>query len=195
MNLFGRTRNNPPAAPRPAAPSALYGLAAEFDGPNELLSAARKVKKAGYQRIDAFSPFPIHELDEAVGFKGTKLPLVVLLGGVTGAVLGFLFQWYTQVIEYPLVVFGRPPFPWPAFIPITFECGILGAAFAAVIGMVLMNGLPLPYHPMFGAQNFDRASQDAFFLCIEANDPKFDRNKTQQLLQSLNPRAISEVQQ
>lgn len=193
MKFLRRSANK--SAPRPAAPLALYGLMAEFDGPDELLAAAEKAHSAGYQRMDAFSPFPIEELAEAVGFKHTRLPLVVLIGGLTGAASGFLLQWYTQVVDYPVVVFGRPPLPWPAYIPITFELGILFAAFAAVFGMVLMNGLPMPYHPVFNAPRFERASQDGFFLCIEAADPKFDRNGTQRFLESLNARAVSEVQQ
>jgi hypothetical protein len=178
----------------PAAPPMLYGLMAEFTGPDELLAAAQKAHKAGFQRTDAFSPFPIEELADALGHHKDWLPTVVLAGGLTGAAAGFFLQWYTQVVEYPLVVFGRPPFPWPAYIPITFECGILGAAFSAVFGMVLMNGLPLPYHPVFNAPRFERASQDGFFLLIEATDPKFDLNRTRQYLESLGARAVNEVQ-
>ena len=197
--MLGRFRRNrapqAPAIPRAAVPAPLYGLIAEFGDADELLHAAEAAQHAGFTRMDAYSPFPIEELAEAVGFKKTYLPAVVLVGGLTGAATGFGLQWLTQVVDYPLIVFGRPPFPWPAYIPITFEMGILFASFSAVIGMVLMNGLPQPYHPVFNAPNFERASQDKFFLCIEARDPKFDINRTREFLQGLHARAISEVQQ
>lgn len=195
QNIFRRNRTPAAAMPRAVAAAPLYGLIAEFGDADELLHAAEAAQHAGYTRMDAYSPFPIEELAEAVGFKKTYLPLAVLVGGLTGAATGFGLQWLTQVVDYPIVVFGRPPFPWPAYIPITFELGILFAAFSAVISMVLMNGLPQPYHPVFNAPDFDRASQDKFFLCIEANDPKFNLNRTREFLQGLHARAINEVQQ
>lgn len=195
QNIFRRNRAPAIAVPRSAVPSPLFGLVAEFSDADELLHAAEAAQHAGYTRTDAFSPFPIEELAEAVGHKRDWLPAVVLAGGLTGATFGFGLQWLTAVIDYPLVVFGRPPFAWPAYIPITFECTILFAAFAAVFGMVLMNGLPQHYHPMFNAPDFDHATQDKFFLSIEARDPKFDINKTREFLQGLHARAINEVQQ
>lgn len=181
----------------PKAPAAVqagtYGLMAEFETADELLAAARRAHAEGYTRMDAYSPFPIEELAEAVGFHHTRLPLVVLICGITGALTGFLLQTYSYTIDYPLNVQGRPFFSWPAFVPITFELMILFSAFGAVFGMILMNGLPLPYHPSFNAPRFDRASQDAFFLCIEASDPKFDVAKTRSFLEGLKARAVSEV--
>ncbi|KAB8141033.1 DUF3341 domain-containing protein [Chloroflexia bacterium SDU3-3] len=193
QNIFRRGAARP--APAAAAPAPLYGLVGEFRDADALLHAAEAAEHAGYTKLDAFSPFPIEELAEAVGHKKDRLPAVVLTGGLTGAVFGFGLQWLTQVIDYPLVVFGRPPFAWPAYIPITFECTILFAAFSAVFGMVLMNGLPQPYHPMFNAPDFERASQDKFFLVIEARDPKFDLQKTRAFLSSQHAIAINEVQQ
>ena len=195
QRLFNRNRAVAAPAPVAITGTPMYGLVAEFGEADELLHAAEAAEHAGFTRMDAYSPFPIEELAEAVGHKKDWLPAVVLAGGLTGAATGFGFQYLTQVVDYPLVIFGRPPLPWPAYVPITFECTILFAAFAAVFGMVLMNGLPQPYHPMFNAQNFERATQDKFFLCIEARDPKFDINRTRQFLQGLNPRAINEVQQ
>lgn len=197
LNIF-RRRNPVRSAtpmPRAAVPAPLYGLMAEFKDSDALLHAAEAAEHAGFTKMDAYSPFPIEELAEHVGHKRDWLPAVVLTGGLTGAATGFGLQWLTQVVDYPLVVFGRPPFPWPAYIPITFELGILFAAFAAVFGMVLMNGLPRPYHPVFNAPNFERASQDKFFLCIEADDPKFDINRTREFLTSQHALAINEVQQ
>jgi hypothetical protein len=181
----------------PKAPAAVqagtYGLMAEFETADELLAAARRAHAEGYTKMDAYSPFPIEELAEAVGFHHTRLPLVVLICGITGALTGFLLQTYSFTVDYPLNVQGRPFFSWPAFVPITFELMILFSAFGAVFGMILMNGLPLPYHPVFNAPRFDRASQDGFFLCIEATDPKFDIAKTRSFLEGLKARAVSEV--
>jgi hypothetical protein len=172
----------------------LYGLAAEFGDSEALLEAARQAHAAGYTRMDAYSPFPIEGLDEAVGFKGTKLPWVVLVGGLTGLGLGILMIWYATIIDYPILINGRSYFNWQTSIPIFFEITILFSAFTTAIAMVVMNGLPRPYHPMFNVPNFERASRDAFFLAIEATDPKFDRRGTRQFLESLHPKAVSEVE-
>lgn len=171
----------------------LYGLMAEFENPDELLEAARKAHDAGYRRMDGYSPFPIEGLAEAIGFRRTWLPLIVLLGGIAGAAAGFGMQYYLSAIDYPLNIGGRPLNSWPAFIPITFELTILFAAISAVLGIVLMNGFPRPYHPVFNVENFALASRNRFFLCIESSDPKFDREQTRLFLDSLKPHSVSEV--
>jgi Protein of unknown function (DUF3341) len=175
--------------PRPT----LYGLMAEFDNPTELVAAAHAARRAGYKRMDAYSPIPIEELHEAIGFHHTKLPLIVLIGGIVGGVAGYGLQYWASAIEYPLNIGGRPFNSWPLFIPITFELTILGAALSAVFGMLALNGLPMPYHPVFNAPRFALASRNRFFLCIESRDTKFDREATQRFLEGLDPRGVSEV--
>ena len=174
--------------------SRIYGLLAEFGAPEDLLEAARRTRQAGYIRIDAFSPFPIEGLAEAVGFRSTRLPLVVLLGGIAGAATGYGLQYWAAVLSYPIDVGSRPLNSWPAFIPVTFELTILFAAGAAVIGMLLMNGLPTPYHPVFNVKNFALASRDRFFLCVKARDPRFDLAATRQYLESLHPRTVEIIE-
>jgi len=176
------------------ADAGLYGLMAEFHDPTEVVAAARRAYAEGYRRMDGFSPFPIEELSEALGWHTRgRLPKMVLAGGLTGAVGGYLLQYWTAVHAYPLNVGGKPLHSWPAFIPIAFELGILFAAFAAVLGMLGLNGLPRPHHPVFNAPNFALASTDRFFLCIEASDPLFDRAATRRFLESLNPTVVSDV--
>lgn len=171
----------------------LYGMVAEFETEEQILAAAHRARDAGYKKMDCYTPFPIHGLAEAINFDEPKIPWLVFAGGVTGAVGGYALQWYTSVIDYPLNVGGRPLNSWPLFIPIAFECTILLAAFAAVFGMLLLNGLPKPYHSIFNAPNFARASQDRFFLAIEADDTRFDLAATRRFLESLRPLAVSEV--
>ena len=173
--------------------SDLYGLMAEFDDPNALVLAATSAHEAGYRRMDAYSPFPIEELYHALGAHASRLPLIVLIGGLVGCISGFLLQYWTMAVAYPLNVGGRPFNSWPAFIPVTFECTILGAALSAVLGMLALNGLPMPYHPVFNVPRFALASRNRFFLCIEARDKKFDVDATRQFLESLNPREVSTV--
>jgi hypothetical protein len=171
----------------------IYGLLAEFGDPNALVTATRQAYEKGYRRLDAYSPFPIEELSEAIGFRKTRLPLIVLIGGVLGCATGFGMQYYSAVISYPLDVGGRPLDSWPAFIPITFELTILGAALSAVLGLLALNGLPMPYHPVFNVPSFALATRDRFFLCIEAIDPAFDRAETAGFLRGLGAREVTEV--
>ena len=175
-------------------PPVLYGVMAEFENPEMLYAGAERAHAAGYRRVDAYSPFPIEGLAEVIGFKRTQLPLIVLIGGILGGIGGFYLQYWSSVIDYPLIVGGKPYNSWPAFIPVTFETTILGAALAAVLGMLGLNGLPMPYHPVFNVERFALASRDRFFLCIEAADPKFDIDDTVEFLRSLNPSSIHEVE-
>lgn len=172
----------------------IYGLLAEFEEPDYLLEAAKRAYENGYRKMDAYTPFPVEGLAEAVGFSKPRLPLLVLIGGIVGAVLGFSMQYYGSVIGYPLNIGGRPLNSWPSFIPITFEVTILIAAFTAVLGMFALNGLPQPYHPVFNVERFALASRDRFYLCIESRDSKFDRAATKKFLESLKPRVVFEVE-
>jgi hypothetical protein len=173
---------------------ALYGIMAEFDNPSDLVAAARRTHEAGYRRINGYSPYPIEELTEAIGFTRTTLPLIVLIGGILGALGGFFMQYWMEVIDYPLNVGGKPFNSWPAFIPITFECTVLVASFAAVLGMLVLNKLPQPYHPVFNAPNFALATRDKFFLVIEANDPKFRYGEAKQFMKTLGAMDVSDVE-
>ena len=171
----------------------LYGLMAEFDNPTELMKAARATYAAGYRNIDAYTPYPIEELADVIGFEKTRVPLVCLLGGILGGLSGYLLQYWINNISYPLNIGGRPFHSWPAFIIVTFEMTILFGGLSAVIGMLGLNGLPAPYHPVFNNPRFSAASRDRFFLCIEAADPLFDRDKTARFLETLDPKEVSEV--
>jgi hypothetical protein len=172
----------------------LYGLMAEFESAEGLMAAAHSAREAGYTKMDGYSPFPIEELDEALGFKKSWLPAFVLLGGLAGVATGYGLQYWISVIDYPILVGGKPYHSWPAFIPVTYELMILFASFAAVIAMFALNGLPMPYHPVFNVDRFSMASNDRFFLCIEAADPKFDPVGTKNFLEQCYPTHISEVE-
>jgi len=172
---------------------AIHGLMAEFDNPSALVAAAEKARLAGYRQMDAYSPIPIEEVSEALGHRRTRLPILVFLGGLMGCLGGYGLQFWTQTMEYPMNVGGRPYHSWPQFIPVTFETTVLGAALTAFVGMWALNRLPQPYHPVFNVPEFARASTDRFFLCIEAVDPRFDVRTTRQFLEGLRPVGVSEV--
>ena len=173
----------------------VFGLIAEYDDPDALLAAAKTAYSEGYRDLEAYSPFPVHGLSEAIGFHKTILPVFTLVAGLMGAAGAFGMQWFASVVHYPYDIGGRPNFSWPMWIPITFEGMILIAAFTTGIAMILMNGLPMPYHPVFNAKNFDRATSDRFFLCIETCDDKYDEQLTRQFLEGLDPKPleVSEV--
>jgi hypothetical protein len=172
----------------------IYGLMAEFLNSEELLAAARRVYQEGYRRLDAYSPIPVEGLAEAIGSHRTAVPLIVLIGGLVGCLGGFFLQYWIAVLDYPINVGGRPLFSWPSFIPVTFELTILIGGLSAVIGMLALNGLPMPYHPVFNVPRFALASQNRFFLCVEATDPKFDREGTRRVLEGLRPQGVYDVE-
>lgn len=180
---------------QPDLPDAPYGLLAEFDEPEAVLAAAHRARKEGYRRMEAYSPYPVEGLAEAVGFPRDRVAGVVLTGGILGGLTGFFLQYYANVYSYPINVGGRPYNSWPSFIPITFELTVLGAALFAVFGMLAMNGLPRPHHPLFGTPEFDLASRDRFFLCIESADPRYEPEGTRRFLESLRPVSVREVKE
>ncbi len=170
-----------------------YGLMAEFDSASDLVAAAERTRDAGYKKIDAYSPFPVEGLADAIGFHHDLVPLVTLIGGLLGGSGGFLMQYWMATVSYPTNIGGRPFNSWPAFIVITFEMTILFGALSAVLGMLALNGLPMPYHPVFNVPRFAFATKDRFFLIVFASDKKYEAAATRQFLEGLNPRAISEV--
>jgi hypothetical protein len=172
----------------------IYGLLAEFDSPESLVEAAHQTHAAGYKKIDAFTPMPVEGLADAIGFHGTRLPALVFVGGVCGCVTAFALQYYASVINFPLIIGGKPYNSWPAFIIICFEMTILFAALTCVFGLLALNGLPTPYHPVFNVERFALASRDHFFLCIKARDRQFDLAKTKEFLQRLHCQGVYEIE-
>jgi hypothetical protein len=172
----------------------LYGLMAEFDTPTALIAATERTREAGYRRIDAYAPYPIEELVHALGHHHSRLPAMVLGGGILGCLAGLGLQVYVNAFAYPLNIGGKPVLSWPAFVPVTFEVTILFASLTAVLGMLALNGLPTPYHPVFNVPRFSAASRDRYFLCIEAADPRFHAEGTRSFLAGLGPTEVSEVE-
>jgi hypothetical protein len=170
-----------------------FGLLAEFEEPDQLVEAAALVYGEGYRDFEAYAPMPIDALSYAVGFPRSRMPLVVLVGGIVGCVIGFTMQYYLTVIDYPLNIGGRPLNSWPSFIPVTFELTVLFAALAAVLGMLAINGLPRPHHPLFAVPQFSQASQDRFFLCIRRTDKLFHEHTTREFLQELGAKEVIDV--
>ena len=173
--------------------SSLYGLIAEFADEHTLVDAVRRARADGYRNLDAYAPFSVEGLSDALGFRKDRVALLTLLGGIVGGTGVYFLQWYTAVIDYPINAGGRPLHSWPAFIPATFEMTVLGAALAAFFGMLILNGLPRLNHPIFNAPDFDLASRNRFFLCIESADPRFDHAETRRFLEALDPLRVSEV--
>lgn len=171
----------------------IYGLMAEFDAPGDVVHAAEAASKRGYRHMDAYTPFPVEELTDALSVRHSRLSLFVLGCAIAGGLGGFAMQYFSSVIDYPLNIGGKPLNSWPQFIPITFEMTILFAAVGAVFGMLFRNGLPEPVHPVFNVDRFELASRDKFFLCIEATDPLFNRDETERFLRSLNPAHVTVV--
>ena len=172
----------------------VHGLMAEFNSADDLIAAAHRIHDEGYKHVDAYTPYPIEELSEALGHHRSKLPIIVLIGGLLGALGGYGLQFWAATIEYPMNIGGRPIHSWPAFIVPTFECTILAAALFAVLGMFALNGLPHPYHPVFNVPRFALASRDRYFLVIEARDPKYDRRETERFLTDLKASEVFEVE-
>ncbi len=171
----------------------LYGLIAEFTTPQEILAAARSARAAGYRSVEAYTPYPVEGLATELGLRRTSVSFIVLMAGLVGAAVGFFMQYWSMGVDYPFDVGGRPGNSWPVFIPITFEVMVLVASLAALFGMLFLNGLPRLFRPIFNVPRFVQATQDRFFLCIEATDSRFDREATRQFLAGLNPVEVVEV--
>ncbi len=171
----------------------IFGLMAEFDNVNDVITAARRVYGAGYRKIDAYSPFPVEELSEAIGFHQNGVALICLVGGLLGSTGAFTLQWWINTISYPVNIGGRPLNSWPSFIIVTFEMTILFSGLSAVFGMLALNGLPMPYHPVFNVPRFEFASKDRFFIVIFSSDKNYDATRTRQFLEGLNPISVAEV--
>jgi hypothetical protein len=171
----------------------IYGLLAEFDNPTDLVHAAKGAFEAGYRKMDAYTPYPLEEAAEAIGAHHNRVPLITLIGAMLGMIGGYSLEYWVSAVNYPINSGGKPFHSWPAFIPVTFECAILGASLACVFGMLALNGLPQPYHPVFNAPNFTSSSRDKFFLCIESQDPRFSLGDTRKFLEGYHPDLVSEV--
>ena len=173
----------------------LHGIMAEFDTATELVDAARLVRDAGYTKTDAFSPFPLHEIDEALGIKRSILPYLIFAGAITGLLSGLGLEYFVHVIEWPIIVGGRPAFSLPSFVPPAYELTILFAAFVAVFGMLFLNGLPSPYHPVFNVPRFALATREKFFLIIESADPLYNYEETRSFMSSLDAQEVFDVEE
>lgn len=171
----------------------IFGILAEFDSPGHLLSACQGVRDAGYTEWDAHSPFPVHGLEGAMGLKRSRVPWFVLVLGLSGAAAGMLMQWWVSAVAYPLTISGKPLFSWPAFVPIMFECGVLGGALGAFAGFLLLSRLPRHHHELFRSVRFERVTDDKFFISIEGHDPRFQPDETEQLLKELGATAVEQV--
>lgn len=171
----------------------VFGLMAEFDNVNDAVIAARRTYAAGYRKLDAYSPFPVEELSEAIGFHKNGVALICLIGGLLGGTAAFTLQWWINTISYPVNIGGRPLNSWPSFIIVTFEMTILFSGLSAVFGMLALNGLPMPYHPVFNVPRFELASKDRFFLVVFSSDKNYDAIRTRQFLEGLNPISVAEV--
>ena len=171
----------------------IYGLMAEFETPGQLVAAARKAREAGFRRFDAYSPMPLHELDDAMDLHDNRVSLCTLIAGIVGACAGFGLASWVEAVALPLNIGGRPLISVPMYIPVTFELTILFGGLTAAISMIVLNGLPRPYHPVFNVDRFNNASRNKFFLCIETADARFDYGETLKFLQSLNPEEIADV--
>ena len=172
-----------------------YGMLAEFDHPDDCIAAIKKTRAAGYKDIDAYSPYAVGGIIDALGFKKSEIGPIMFIGGMVGAISGFCMQVWTQAIDYPLNIGGKPLISWPMFIPVTFEMMILTASLSGVFGLIALCGLPMFNHPLFNSERFGRASRDRFFLCIEASDAKYDTQATQAFLATLAPLSVEEVPQ
>ena len=178
-----------------ARPKKLWGYVVEFETVDALMAAAERVRDAGYTRWDAHTPFPVHGLNDAMGLKPTKLPLFVMACGVTGAAVGLVLQYFTNAVDYPFLISGKPLFSLPANIPVMFELTILFAALGAFLGMLAFNGLPELYHALFTRPRFRRVTADRFFVSVEARDPHFDPRQTRELLEELGGTVVEEVEE
>jgi hypothetical protein len=174
--------------------AALHGIMAEFDSPTALVAAIHQARDAGYRVMDAYSPIPVEEVAEALHIHDRLLPILVFFGGLAGCIGGMSLAYWTSVIDYPINVGGRPFFSWPSFLPVTFETTVLCAALTTVLGLLALNGLPMPYHPVFNVPQFALATREKFFLCIEATDPQFDLRETRRFLEELGPLSVAEVE-
>ncbi len=189
----GTPMSEPSPTPTPRAPQ-LWGLLVEFEDPHTLLDASEKVRDAGYRHWDTHTPFPVHGLNDAMGLKLTKLPLLTLAGGLTGVTGAMLMQWWMNAESYPIIISGKPMFSIPANIPVAFEATILLAAIATFVGMLAFNNLPRHHHPLLTMERFRRATNDRFYLSIEATDPRFDESETLALAESLGGVAVERVE-
>ncbi|MFQ5739220.1 MAG: DUF3341 domain-containing protein [Acidobacteriota bacterium] len=189
MSFFRPAVTGPP----PETQSPIYGLLAEFGSPQQLMKACQAIRAVGYKWWDAHTPFPVHGALRVMGLKRSPLPWFVLSFGLCGAALGMILQWWVATIEAPLVISGKPLFSWPAFVPIMFECGVLGGALGALLGFLRLSRLPTPYHSLFNSKRFEQMTDDKFFVSIEARDPQFDVEKTQAFLESLGPSQVERV--